>query len=158
MVKYTQEYHPGYVCYDMDMYTALYKCAMTSEQRNEALDKVDSIITDDCYQSHDEIISNFREFLSLKDFIHEKDILYFDDICSDELDFFKKQLEWVRDQAKCGQADFGCDVSIPEAKKELKEIAELIVFTDMTNLKSYKEASKVLEKWNLAVGFSHGFL
>lgn len=156
MVKYTNEYHPGYECYDMGMYVALYKYAATPEQRKEALGKADSIVIDDSYQSHDEIISNFREFISLKDFIHEEDIVQFDDICKKALNFFDKELVWVRDQAKCGHADFGPDVSIPNAERELKEIAGLIVFTGMSNLNSYQEASQVL-KWILAVSLSYGF-
>ena len=34
MVEYADSYHPGYSCYDMDMYVALYKCAKTSKSVN----------------------------------------------------------------------------------------------------------------------------
>ena len=146
MVKYASEYHPGYVCYDMDMYTALYKYAFTPEQRKYALDEMYSIIIDDSFQFHDEIIKNFKEVVCLTPFLKKNDIIEFDILCMTVLDFFRKELEWSQSQAKCGQADFIPDVPVGTANKYLKEVAGLIVGTYMSSLESYKEACKVLKK------------
>ena len=146
MVKYASEYHPGYVCYDMDMYVALYKCATNSGQREYALNKISSIIDDD-YIGHEELVNNFMEFISMKEFLDDENKTEFDILCMTELDFFKKSLKWAEDLAKCGQADFYPDVPISKAEGELKKVAELIVSTGMSDLESYKEALEVLREW-----------
>ncbi len=133
-----------YGCYDMFMYVALYKCAVSPQQRKNALERAYSIIIDDTYQDHDDLISNFSEFVSLAESLDEEDKTEFDIICVKELDFFQKELKWANDQVKCGQADFGADVSIPNAVNELKEVAELIISTGMSDLESYQEAVKLL--------------
>lgn len=143
MVRYASEYHPGYVCYDMDMYVALYKCAMTPYQRKNALNHISSIINDD-YIGHEELIDNFKEFISMDEFLKDEDKDEFDILCMTELDFFKKELKWAEAQVNCGQADFGADVSITKAVNELKRVAGLIVSTRMSDLESYQEAVKVL--------------
>lgn len=145
MVKYSGEYHPDYVCYDMDMYVALYKYATTSEQREHALNEIYGIIDDD-FIGHKGLINNFREFISMKEFLKEENKTEFDYLCMTELDFFKKALEWARALAKCGQADFYPDAPIDETKGELKEIVELIVSTGMSDLESYQEALEVLKE------------
>ena len=147
-----------YGCYDMFMYVALYKCAVTPQQYEYALNQAYSIIDDAAFQENDDLISNIKEFVSLADCLREEDKVEFDIICMTELDFFQKELEWAKDQVKCGQADFGADVSIPNAVNELREVAELIVSTGMSDLESYREAIKHLKWWeNLAVSVSHGF-
>ena len=143
MEKYASEYHPGYVCYDMDMYVALYKCAMVPYQRKNALNHISSIIADD-YIGHEELIDNFKEFVSMDEFLKDEDKDEFDILCMTELDFFKKELKWAEAQVNCGQADFGVDVCIPKAVNELKGVAGLIVSTGMLDLESYQEAVKVL--------------
>jgi len=146
MVKYAGEYHPGYVCYDMDMYVALYKYATTSDQRKHALNEIYGIIDDD-FIGHRELIDNFKEFISMKEFLNGENKTEFDFLCMTELDFFKKALKWSLDQAKCGQADFYPDVPVSETEGELKKIAELIVSTGMSDLESYHEALEVLKEW-----------
>lgn len=115
-----------YGCYNMYMYTALYKCAITSTQRKYALDEASSIIVDDAYQSHEELIANLKEFVSLSECLNEEDKAYFDDICITSLNFFKKS----------GKIE------------NLKKIAEIIVSTKMLDSESYKQASKA----NVLVG------
>ena len=138
MVNYTSEYHPGYICYDMDMYVELYKCATTPEQRKHALDEMYSIIIEDSYQFYDEIVQNFKEVVCLTPFLKKNDIVEFDILCMTVLDYFKKELKWSEDQPKCVQ--FG----IPDAKGYLTIVAGLIVDTNMPNLETYREALVVL--------------
>lgn len=139
MVKYSGEYHPDYVCYDMDMYVALYKYATTSEQREHALNEIYGIIDDD-FIGHKGLINNFKEFISMKEFLNEENKTEFDYLCMTELDFFKKASEWT---PKCGYPY----VSIDKTEGERKEIAEVIVSTGMSDLESYHEALEVLKEW-----------
>ena len=158
MVEYADSYHPGYVCYDMDMYVALYKCARTKTQRRHALEHIQSIIADDSFQYHDELIDNFKEFVSMKECLKENDVETFDAICMEALDFFEKQKKESEFETFAGQADFIPDVPLLQADEELREVAEVIVSTDMHNLESYQNAQLVLGHWNLlAVSISHGF-
>ena len=146
MTKYADEYHPGYTCYDMDMYAELYKCAITSPQRKHALQLMSNIIVDDSFQYHNELIENLKEVLCLTPFLKKDDITEFDILCMMELDYFKKELKWTEDQAKCGQADFIPDVPVEKVKEELKRVAAFILSTNMPNLESYKEAYKIYMK------------
>lgn len=158
MVEYVDSYHPGYTCYDMDMYIALYKCAKTSKERKRALEHIYSIIADDSYQYHDELIQNFKEFTQVKEFLNEKDVEEFDAICMEALDFFERQKKESEFETFAGQADFIPDVPLWKAYEELKEVAEIIVSTGMHNLESYQNAQIVLGHWNLlAVSISHSF-
>lgn len=143
MVEYADSYHPGYTCYDMDMYVALYKCAKTSKERKHALEHIYSIIADG-FQYHDELIQNFKEFTQIKEFLNENDVEEFDAICMEALDFFEKQKKESEFEAFAGQADFIPDVPLWKAYEELKEAAEIIVSTGMHNLESYQNAQLVL--------------
>lgn len=157
MEGYAYSFRRDYSCYDVDMYVALYKCAMVPYQRKNALNHISSIIADD-YIGHEELIDNFKEFVSMDEFLKDEDKDEFDILCMTELDFFKKELKWAEAQVNCGQADFGVDVCIPKAVNELKGVAGLIVSTGMLDLESYQEAVKVLNSWEgLAVSVSHGF-
>ena len=144
MVEYADSYHPGYTCYDMDMYVALYKCAKTSKQRKQALEHIYSIVSDDAFQYHDELIQNFKEFTQMKEFLNEDDVEEFDAICMEALDFFEKQKKESEFETFAGQADFIPDVSLWKACQELKEVAEIIVGTDMRGLESYHKAIQIL--------------
>lgn len=144
MVEYADSYHPGYVCYNMDMYVALYKCAKTSLQRRHALKHINDIIIDDSYQTHDELIQNFKEFTLIKEFLNEKDVEEFEAICMKALDFFEKKKKESEFETFAGQADFIPDVPLWKAYQELKEVAEIIVSTDMHNLESYRKAIQIL--------------
>ena len=144
MVEYANSYQPGYTCYDIDMYVALYKCAKTSQQRKQALEHIQNIIDDDAFQTHEELIENLRQFVAMKDSLKEEDEEKFDTICMKAFDFFDKQLAWSYDQAMCGQADFIPDVPLGIAEREREEVSEIIVSTDMRNLESYQAASLVL--------------
>jgi len=158
MVEYADSYHPGYTCYDMDMYVALYKCAKTSKNRKHALEHIYSIIADDSFQYHDELIQNFKEFTQMKEFLNEDDVEEFDAICMETLDFFEKQKKESEFETFAGQADFIPEVPLWKAYEELKEVAKIIVSTDMHNLESYQNAQLVLGQWDLlAVSVSHGF-
>ena len=144
MVEYADSYHDGYTCYDMDMYVALYKCARTNRQRKHVLKHIQSIITDDSFQYHDELIDNFKEFISMKEFLNEKDAEVFDALCKKILDFFEKQKEESEFEARAGQSDFIPDVPVWKADEELREVAEILVGTDMHNLESYQRAREIL--------------
>ena len=144
MLKYASEYHPGYVCYDMDMYVAIYKCATNSGQREYALNHISSIIDDD-YIGHEELMNNFREFISMKEFLKDEDKCNFDRLCMKELNYFNASLERTKGLAKCGQADSYLDALISKTESELKKIAELIVSTGMSEMVSYQEALKILK-------------
>ena len=95
-------------------------------------------------------IENLRQFVSIKDSLKEEDEKKFDTICMKAFDFFDKQLQWSYDQAMCGQADFIPDVPFGVAERERREVAEIIVSTDMRNLESYQAAASVLGLWNLS--------
>lgn len=158
MVEYADSYHPGYTCYDMDMFVALYKCAKTNEQREHALEHIQDIIVDDSYQYHDELIQNFKEFTLMKEFLNENDEEVFDAMCKEFLDFFIKQKKESEFEAFAGQADFIPNAPVDIARKELKEVAEIIVGTDMRRIESYRKASEVHGIWDLlAVSVSYGF-
>jgi len=144
MVEYAYSYHPGYTCYDMDIYIALYKCAKTDQERKHVLEHIYSIIADDSFQYHEELIQNFREFTQIKEFLNEKDVEEFDAICMEALDFFEKQKKESEFETFAGQSDFIPDVPLWKAYEELKEVAEIIVSTDMHNLESYQNARLVL--------------
>ena len=144
MVEYADSYHPGYTCYDMDMYVALYKCAKTSKQRKQALEHIYSIIVDDSFQYHDELIQNFKEFTQMNEFLNEDDVEEFDAICIKALDFFEQQKKESEFETFAGQADFIPDVPLWKAYGELNEMAEIIIATDMHNLESYQNAQLVL--------------
>ena len=144
MEEYAYSYRPDYTCYDMDMYVALYKCAKTSQQRKHVLEHIQSIVDEDAFQSHEELIENLRQFVSITGSLKEEDEKEFDTICMQAFDFFDKQLQWSYDQAMCGQADFIPDVPLGVAERERREVAEIIVSTDMRNLESYQAAASVL--------------
>lgn len=145
MKEHAYSYQPGYVCYDMDMYVALYKCAKTSQDRERALEHMFSIMGDNAFQSYEELLQNFREFISLKKSLKGENKEDFDIVCLEALDVFKKNLKWSRDLANCGQADFYPDVPICETENKLNQVADLIVSTDMSDLESYQEALEILK-------------
>lgn len=143
MEEYAYSYQPGYVCYDMAMYVALYNCATSTRQRKHALEHIESIIDDD-FIGHEEILSNFKEFIVLKDSLNAADEKEFDAICMKAFDFFKNQLKNSLFEARAGQCDFIPDVPVGTANDELKEVSKVIVSTDMRHFKSYQDASVVL--------------
>lgn len=150
MVEYANSYHLGYTCYDMDMYAALYKYAKTSDERKPVLEHIYGIIADD-FLYHDELIQNFKEFTQIKEFLNENDVEEFDAICMKALDFFEQKKKESEFETFAGQSDFIPDVPLCKACEELKEIAEIIVSTDMRNLESYQEAINIFASlWSLS--------
>ena len=150
MEGYAYSFRRDYSCYDVDMYVALYKCAKTDEQREHALQNIQDVIDEDAFQTHEELIENLRQFVSIIDSLKEEDEKKFDTICMQAFDFFDKQLQWSYDQAMCGQADFIPDVPLGVAERERREVAEIIASTGMRNLESYQAAASVLGLWNLS--------
>jgi hypothetical protein len=146
MLKYANEYHVGYVCYDMDMYVALYKYAIEPGQRKHALDHMNNIIVDDSHQSHEELIENLREVVSLVDILDDEDKGMFNRICVQSLNFFDKKLKSVEDRAESDQANSSTGASVDWAREELREVANSIISTEMADLECYQEAIKALEK------------
>jgi len=159
MEGYAYSFRRDYSCYDVDMYVALYKCAKTDEQREHALQNIQDVIDEDAFQSHEELIENLRQFVSIIGSLKEEDEGKFDTICMQAFDFFDKQLQWSYDQAMCGQADFIPDAPLGVAERERREVAEIIASTGMRNLESYQAAASVLGLWNLSCEhFSQLFL
>ena len=144
MEEYAYSFRRDYSCYDVDMYVALYKCAKTDEQREHALQNIQDVIDEDAFQSHEELIENLRQFVSIIGSLKEEDEGKFDTICMQAFDFFDKQLQWSYDQAMSGQADFIPDVPLGVAERERREVAEIIASTGMRNLESYQAAASVL--------------
>jgi len=60
------------------------------------------------------------------------------------LDCFEKQKKESEFTSFAGQSDFIPDVPLWKADEELREVAEVIVSTDMHNLESYQNAQLVL--------------
>lgn len=150
MEGYAYSFRRDYSCYDVDMYVVLYKCAKTDEQREHALQNIQDVIDEDAFQTHEELIENLRQFVSITGSLKEEDEKKFDTICMQAFDFFDKQLQWSYDQAMCGQADFIPDVPLGVAERERREVAEIIASTGMRNLESYQAAASVLGLWNLS--------
>lgn len=133
MLDYAEEYHEGYVCYDMDMYVALYKRSSTVGQRVHVLEMIDGIITDDFIYT-DEILENFKEFVSLKTFLHGDDVLKFDLLCKKALRFFEMRFS----RAKSGDE---LHYSFETAKNEFEQVIKIITEGDgMSDLGCYREA------------------
>ena len=138
MEGYAYSFRRDYSCYDV------YKCAKTDEQREHALQNIQDVIDEDAFQTHEELIENLRQFVSITGSLKEEDEKKFDTICMQAFDFFDKQLQWSYDQAMCGQADFIPDVPLGVAERERREVAEIIASTGMRNLESYQAAASVL--------------
>lgn len=83
----------------------------------------------------------------MKEFLNEDDVIEFDAICMEALDFFEKKMKESEFEAFAGQSDFIPEVPLWEAENELKKVAELVVSTGMSDLESYQEAVKVLNTW-----------
>ena len=139
MVEYADFCNPDCV----GIYVDLYKCANTPEQHKHVLEHILSFVIDeDTFTYHDEIIQNLREIVSLVDCLDEKDDDMFDAICMKVLNFFRNQYQssvW-----ETGQYGHVPEASIAESSKELIEVAEIIISTDMHNMRSYRMALSVL--------------
>lgn len=157
MMEYANTYHPGYVCYDMEMYVSLYAYAKTNKQRKHALGHISDII-DDGFLYYDELIENFKKFTLITKFLNEEDEEDFDTICMKALNFFKKQCEGWSFEMMTDQYTSVPDAPIGAANDGLKEVAKIIVSMDMRNLESYYEALSILENWRFkAVRKAHSF-
>lgn len=139
MVEYADSYNSDCV----SMYVDLYKCAKISKRNNHILEHIYSIIIDeDTFKYPYEIIRDFKEVISLTDFLDEKDEDKFDDICRKILNFFRKQYrDSIWGNGQNGTAPYA---SIVASSMELTEVAEIIISTDMRNLRSYQMALSVL--------------
>ena len=137
------EYADSYLYHDIDAYVALYKSANTPWQRKHALEHIYSIIDDDTFMYHDELIQNLKKIVFLgEEFLDEKDETKFDAICGKILNFYRNQFQssvWC-----IGQVGSIPDVPIETSSKELQEVAEIIISTDMRNLESYQMALAIL--------------
>lgn len=136
------EYADAYLYDDIKVYIVLYKCANTQWQRNRIMKHIQNIIVNtDSIQFSDDLIEKFREFVSLKDFLDERDEETFDIICMNVLNFFRNQFQdsiWG-----IGHYDSIPEFSIVESSEELREVAELIISTDM-RMTSYQMAVEAL--------------
>ena len=135
MMDYIDNGLARYECYDMSLYVELYKCSTTPGQRAYALKHIDDIIVDD-YIYTDEIIDNFKEFVTLKRFLHMNDVMEFDILCMKVLSFFNVRFNRVV---------FGDEVSysLRTAKEELEQVVKIITESDgMSDLGCYHQALK----------------
>jgi len=145
MVNYANVCRVGYAYYDMDMYTALYRVVESPEHRKTVLKRISEIINDGALYK-DELIKNFKEFISLNSVLKDDDIDEFDTICSKALDYFRKILDESEFEAKAGMADFIPEIPVNVAKGYLKEIAAPIIETAREDLKSFKQAELDLKR------------
>lgn len=140
MVRFKEESDPHAVCYDMGMYVVLYKYATNPVQRKQALDHINAIVDDD-YQGEDEIISNFKEFILMKNFLHEDDLEDFDFMCMKMLYFF---IDLIEESLRPKKHHVVPLDPMGVLKTNLKEVAEIVKSAGMINLESYKIACKIL--------------
>jgi hypothetical protein len=144
MIDYSKAYHIGYVCYDMDMYTTLYKCAENDGERKDALNQIYSIIKD-LALSTEELIDNFNEFISLSKIINKNDMFEFDFICATFLMDLKNKFDESRFEAGAGMADFIPKVPVNVAKKYVLDASQAVLDTGL-DLESCRIAEVYLEK------------
>jgi len=149
MVNYANVCRVGYAYYDMDMYTALYKVAESPEHRKSVLKRISEIVDDGALYK-DELIKNFKVFISLNKILNDYDIDEFDTICTKALNYFRKILDESEFEAGAGMSDFIPEIPVNVAKGYLKEIATPIIETSREELKSFKQAEldlKRIKKW-----------
>lgn len=139
LVKFAEEADPHVVCYDMDLYVAIYKCALTPMQRKYALNHISGIIDDD-YYGEDQILFNFEEFVIMKDFLHDDDVKQFDSLCKTVLNYFMDLFEESLRPKKHHVVPLNSEL----CKNELKRVVEIIKATRMEELESYKLACKII--------------
>ena len=144
MICYAKSYRDGYVCYDMDMYTTIYKCAYNDVQRSDVLYQIKSIIVDSALKN-DELIENFKEFVSLSSALKNDNVEKFDEICSILLSKFSKLYDEVIFDSFSGQGDFIPLISINQAKSYLRIVIDLIRSTGR-ELKTLNLVNKVERK------------
>lgn len=158
MVSYVKSYHEGYVCYDMDMYTTIYKCAFNDLQRSDVLNQIKSIIVDSALKN-DELIENFKEFISLSPIIKDDNVEEFDEICSLLLSKFSKLYDEVIFESFSGQGDFIPEISINEAESYLRTIIDLIRSTgrELKTLDLVNEVEKKIsiKHWDIRLCILH---
>ena len=135
--KYLENSHPWAVAYDMEAYVMLYKYAATSSQRRYAWSQICDIVCDD-FIGDDGIASNFKEFIVMKDFLHdEDDKKKFDSLCMCVLEYFDDRVE------KSLESD---EDHVGVLKEYLRTVAGFVKSTEMTDMNSYKFAcSKLVE-------------
>ena len=143
MVEYADSYHDGYVCYEMDIYVSLYKCARTSRQRKHALKHIKEIIIDDAFQCCDELIENFKEFTLITEFLDEDDVEEFDSLCKKVLNFFGKRKKESEFGAFAEHYNIAPEISVWDSNSQLREVAEIVVRANMHN-ESYALAQTIL--------------
>ena len=122
MITYSKSTHIGYVCYDMDMYTALYKIARTNGERKDALHQIKEIIADSALDLV-ELKENFKEFLTLNSVINEDDLFDFELICISFLIKFRAKVDSAKDYHGAGMADFSDNYVYDTAVEYLREIS-----------------------------------
>lgn len=158
MISYAKSYHEGYVCYDMDMYTTIYKCAFNDVQRSDVLNQIKSIIVDSALKN-DELIENFKEFVSLTSVLKNDNVEEFDEICSLLLSKFSKLYDEVIFESFSGQGDFIPLISINEAKSYLRIVINLIRSTGRElktlNLVNEVERKISIKHWDIRLCILH---
>ena len=138
LIRFEKEADPRVVCYDMDLYVALYKCALTPCQRSYALNHISGIIDDD-YYGGDHILFNFEEFIIMKDFLHEDDVKLFDSLCRAVLYYFMDSFE----ESLRPKRHHIVPLDSESCKRNLKKAVEIVKSTGMEEMESYKLACKL---------------
>ena len=134
--KYLEDSNPWAVAYDMEACVALYRYSVTSCQRAHALKEIGSIILDD-FIGDDGIVSNFKEFVVMKGFLHNDDVKWFDSCCMSVLKYFDDKVKKSLKSKKCSS-----DSNV--LKKYLREVVGSVKSTGMADMGSYKFACNVL--------------
>ncbi|MBO7094853.1 hypothetical protein J6V86_01380 [bacterium] len=131
--------NPWAVCYDMKLYVELYKNATSSGRRAYAKKLIDDTIVDD-FIGADGIIDNFELFIEMKDFLHEDDVNWFDSQCMSVLDYLSNRVNRSKRPEK--PQDVPLDSKVQE--KYLRRAVEAVKSTEMTEMRSYNFALKIL--------------
>ena len=135
-----EESNPWAVCYDMKLYVELYKNATSSDRRAYAKKLIDDTIVDD-FIGPDGIVDNFELFIEMKDFLHEDDVNWFDSQCMSVLVYLSNRVN--RSKRPDKPQDIPLDPEVQE--KYLRRAVDAVKSTEMTEMRSYEFACKILE-------------
>lgn len=137
--RFIEKSNPWAVCYDMELYVALYKYAITRSRREYAKKLIDDTIVDD-FIGDEGIVDNFKHFVVIKDFLHEDDVKWFDTLCMSVLDYFSNRVKKSKKPKRSQVVPLN-----PKVQNEyFRKAAEAVKSTEMTEMRSYNFALKIL--------------
>ena len=137
--RFIEGSNPWAVCYDMELYVALYKYATTCYRREYAKKLIDDTIVDD-FIGDEGIVDNFMHFVVMKDFLYEDDVKWFDSQCMSVLTYFSNRVKKSKKPKKSHVVSLDSRVQ----DEYLRKVAETVKSMEMTEMRSYEFACKVL--------------